>query len=98
MAFAPSRGTVAAGEGAAAVAQDEGSAEWAGEETPGPAEVEHVTVSAEHSRHDAGVAGEPSRLGDADGRAAVEPARLVVLRRPGVAGGRSSTRRISAGL
>jgi len=56
MTLAPAGWSVAAGERAAAVAEDEGSAEWSGDQAGLSAEVEGLAGAAEHGGDDAGVA------------------------------------------
>src|SRR5215468_9308209 len=54
---APLRRNVAGGERAAAVTQDDGAAEWAGDGSGGSAEVQDLAFSAEDGGHDLRVAG-----------------------------------------
>ena len=70
--FAPAGRPVAAGKGAAAVAQDERPAQRSGEQPPGPADVEDLAAAAEHRRDDGGVAGEPAGGAGRDRGAVVE--------------------------
>ena len=61
VAVAPAGWSVAAGEGAAPVAQNEGAADGAGEQASLPAEVEDLSVAAQHCGQDPSVAGQPPR-------------------------------------
>src|SRR5262249_6161984 len=59
MHVAPFGWDVAGGEGAPAVAEGYGAAEWAGDGTVGPAEVQRLTLTAEDSRDDLRVTRHP---------------------------------------
>ena len=60
MAFAPFRGPVTAGEGAAAVAQDQRPAQGAFEQPLFAAQVQRQPGAVEHRGDDPGVAGQPA--------------------------------------
>ena len=81
---APARWSVAAGEGAAAVAQHEGASERAGDEAALSADVEDLAGAAEDGGEDGGVAGEAAHRVRGEVEAGVEgagaelPGQLVV--------------------
>ncbi len=58
MGLGPGHRPIAAGPGAPAVADFQGGAERAGEQLPGPSDVEGVPVDVDSHGHEVGVAGE----------------------------------------
>ena len=96
--FAPARRPVAAGEGAAAVAQDERPAQRSGEQPPGPADVEDLAAAAEHRRDDGGVAGEPAGGAGGDRGAVVEGRAAQAVAQDGQRDGDHDLRPVAAGL
>ena len=85
--FAPVRPAVAAGEHAATVADDEGSALVGGGEADGASHLEHGAVGAEHDAGDATVAGEAAGHVHRDGSGAGDLAGAEVERVGGIGRG-----------